>query len=43
MATTVIVAIASDARLETKLPQFDLNAPSEIADFVVRHVGLTDS
>ena len=35
-----IVAIASDARLETRLPQFDLNAPSEIADFVVRHVGL---
>src|SRR5689334_9121520 len=35
-----IVAIASDARLETKLPQLDLNAPAEIADFVVRHVGL---
>jgi molybdopterin-guanine dinucleotide biosynthesis protein B len=35
-----IVAIASDARLETRLPQFDLNAPSEIANFVVRHVGL---
>ena len=35
-----IVAIASDARLDTRLPQFDLNAPAEIADFVVRHVGL---
>jgi molybdopterin-guanine dinucleotide biosynthesis protein B len=35
-----IVAIASDARLETRLPQFDLNAPGAIADFVVRHVGL---
>jgi molybdopterin-guanine dinucleotide biosynthesis protein B len=35
-----IVAIASDARLETQLPQFNLNAPAEIADFVVRHVGL---
>ena len=35
-----IVAIASDARLETRLPQFDLNAPGDIADFVVRHVGL---
>jgi molybdopterin-guanine dinucleotide biosynthesis protein B len=35
-----IVAIASDARLETRLPQFDLNVPSAIADFVVRHVGL---
>ncbi|HZN27344.1 MAG TPA: molybdopterin-guanine dinucleotide biosynthesis protein B [Burkholderiales bacterium] len=35
-----IVAIASDARLATRLPQFDLNVPAEIADFVVRHVGL---
>jgi molybdopterin-guanine dinucleotide biosynthesis protein B len=35
-----IVAIASDGRLETRLPQFDLNAPAAIADFVVRHVGL---
>ena len=36
-----IVAIASDARLDTQLPQFDLNAPVEIADFVMRHVGLS--
>ena len=35
-----IVAVASDVRLETKLPQFDLNATVEIADFVLRHVGL---
>ena len=35
-----IVAIATDARLETKLPQFDLNTPADIAGFVLRHVGL---
>jgi molybdopterin-guanine dinucleotide biosynthesis protein B len=35
-----IVAIASDARIETRLPQLDLNAPGTIADFVLRHVGL---
>ena len=35
-----IVAIASDARLETRLPQFDLNAPGPIAEFVMSHVGL---
>ncbi len=35
-----IVAIASDARLDTRLPQFDLNSPAEIADFVLRHVSL---
>ncbi len=35
-----IVAVASDARLETRLPQFDLNAPGPIAEFVLRHVGL---
>lgn len=35
-----IVAVASDARLETRLPQFDLNAPLPIAEFVLRHVGL---
>jgi molybdopterin-guanine dinucleotide biosynthesis protein B len=36
-----IVAIASDARLETSLPQFDLNAPAAIAEFILAHVGLT--
>ncbi len=35
-----IVAIASDARFETRLPQFDLNAPLPIAEFVLKHVGL---
>jgi molybdopterin-guanine dinucleotide biosynthesis protein B len=35
-----IVAIASDVRIETQLPQFDLNARAEIADFILRHVGL---
>jgi molybdopterin-guanine dinucleotide biosynthesis protein B len=35
-----IVAIASDVRLETTLPQFDLNARVEIAEFILRHVGL---
>ena len=35
-----IVAIASDARMNTRLPQFDLNAPGPIAEFVMRHVGL---
>jgi molybdopterin-guanine dinucleotide biosynthesis protein B len=38
-----IVAIASDARLTTRLPQFDLNAPQAIAEFVLRHLGLTDA
>ena len=35
-----VVAIATDKRLETKLPQFDLNAPEPIAEFVLGHVGL---
>ena len=35
-----IVAIASDGRLQTRLPQFDLNEPAPIAEFIVRHVGL---
>ena len=35
-----VVAIATDKRLETKLPQFDLSAPEPIAEFVLRHVGL---
>lgn len=35
-----IVAIASDQRLETRLPQFDLNDPAAIADFMLKHVGL---
>lgn len=35
-----IIAIASDEPLETRLPQFDLNDPGKIADFVLKHVGL---
>jgi molybdopterin-guanine dinucleotide biosynthesis adapter protein len=35
-----VVAIATDMRLNTALPQFDLNAPEAIADFVLAHVGL---
>lgn len=35
-----VVAIASDVHLKTTLPQFDLNAPEPIAEFVLRHVGL---
>ncbi|MGA0023874.1 MAG: molybdopterin-guanine dinucleotide biosynthesis protein B [Burkholderiales bacterium] len=35
-----IVAVASDAKVETKLPQFDLNAPQPIAEYILKHVGL---
>ena len=35
-----VVAIASDARLETKLPQFDLNDAPGIAAFVLKHLAL---
>lgn len=35
-----IVAIARDQRLETLLPQFDLDDAPGIAGFVLRHVGL---
>ena len=38
-----IVGIASDAKVDTKLPQFDLNDAPVIADFVLRHVGLARS
>ncbi len=38
-----IVAIASDARVDTKLPQLDINAPEAIAAFVLQHVGLDQS
>ena len=36
-----IVAIASDQRVDTALPQFDLNGPETIAAFVLKHVGLS--
>lgn len=35
-----IVAIASDQRIDTERPQFDLNHPVAIAEFVLDHVGL---
>jgi molybdopterin-guanine dinucleotide biosynthesis protein B len=35
-----IVAVASDAKLDTRLPQLDLNAPAPIAGFILKHVGL---
>ena len=35
-----VVAIASDQRLDTKLPQFNLNDAPGIAAFVLKHVGL---
>ncbi|OGA23311.1 MAG: molybdopterin-guanine dinucleotide biosynthesis protein B [Betaproteobacteria bacterium RIFCSPLOWO2_02_FULL_67_26] len=37
---TDIVAVASDQRIDTKLPQFDLNDVPAIADFVLKHAGL---
>jgi molybdopterin-guanine dinucleotide biosynthesis protein B len=35
-----IIAIASDAKVDSHLPQLDLNAPEAIAAFVLKHVGL---
>jgi len=35
-----IVAIASDAKVDSRLPQLDLNAPEAIAAFVLKQVGL---
>ena len=35
-----VVAVASDARVDTRLPQLDLNDPPAIAEFILRHVGL---
>ncbi len=35
-----IVALASDVRLETPLPCFQLAEPGPIADFIVGHLGL---
>ena len=34
-----IVAVASDQRVATKLPQFDLNDVPAIAAFILKHVG----
>ena len=35
-----IVAVASDAKIETKLPLLDLNDDAGIADFILRHLKL---
>ena len=35
-----IVAVATDAKIHTALPQLDLNDPAAIAEFILRHVGL---
>jgi len=35
-----IVAVASDQRLETRLPQFDLNDAPGIAGFILQHSGI---
>lgn len=35
-----IVAVASDKKVDAKLPQFDLNRPDEIAKFILQQVGL---
>ncbi|MFZ9151900.1 MAG: molybdopterin-guanine dinucleotide biosynthesis protein B [Burkholderiales bacterium] len=35
-----IIAIASVAKVDSQLPQLDLNAPEAIAAFVLKHVGL---
>jgi len=35
-----IVAVASDAKVETKLPLLDLNDPGAVSAFVVSHLGL---
>jgi molybdopterin-guanine dinucleotide biosynthesis protein B len=35
-----IVAIAADGRIDTKLPQFELNDAAAIAGFALKHLGL---
>ena len=35
-----IVAIATDAKVETKLPRLDLNDDAAIAAFIMKHLGL---
>lgn len=35
-----VVAVASDQRIDTRLPQLDLNDAPAIAAFVLRHIGL---
>ena len=38
-----VVAIASDTRVETALPQLQLNDPPAIAEFILMHTGLKAS
>ena len=38
-----VVAVASDAPVETALPTLDLNAPEAIAGFILRYTGLADA
>ncbi len=38
-----VVAIASDQHHDTKLPQFDLNAPPAIAAFILNYLGLSNA
>ncbi len=35
-----IVAVATDAPVESKLPQLDINDPDAIAEFIMRYLGL---
>ena len=37
---TNIVAVATDAPLDTRLPKLDLNQPTMIAEFMLRHLSL---
>ncbi len=36
-----IVALATDAKVEAKIPVLDLNDDARIAEFILRHVGLS--
>ena len=38
---TNIVAVASDAALDTRLPQFDINQPVQVVEFMLKHLGMT--
>ena len=35
-----IVALATDTRVESALPQLDINDPEGVADFILEHLGL---
>ena len=36
----LVVAIATDEKLDTALPQFNLDSPDAVASYIVRHFGL---